>query len=181
MEFGVRQFELALMHRMRDLNAARVEAALETVGASRAELRAAHTQWTRMIHSRKGPAPLRAALGPPSHRGPQPFGSLTCEVLRWTLPSWPELAYEVLLGPDGQVWNQWFVRPGGPATLTFEELTPWRCVVADVQASFPGASHSEGLAPHHWAVDFAHEGAAYRARFIYGLYQRLDQVDGLRR
>jgi hypothetical protein len=178
MEFGVRQFELALMYRMRDLNTERVAAGVEAMGASRAELRAAHTQWTRMIHVRKGAAPLRAALGPPAHRGPQPFGSLTCEVLRWALPSWPGLEYEALLGPDGGLWNQWFVRPGAPAVVTFEELTAWRCVVADVQASFPGAAHREGQAPHHWAVDFTHEGAAYRARFVYGLYQRLDRVGG---
>lgn len=176
MGFGVRQFELALMHRMRDLNPARVEDAIEAMGASRAELRAAHTQWTRMAYSGRAPkgrAALRMALGPPSYRGAQPFGSLTCEVSRWVLPSWPGLAFEVLAGPGGEVWNQWFVRPGGDRRLSFADLVPWTCVVADVAASFPGAAQQEGAAPHHWAVDFAGEGGRRRALFVYGLYQRL--------
>ncbi|WP_336204218.1 hypothetical protein [Nonomuraea sp. LPB2021202275-12-8] len=184
MRFGVRQFELALMHRMRDLNAQRVEDALHDLGASRAEVRAAHTQWTRMAHSVRAPkglAALRTILGPPPYRGTQPFGSLTCDVARWVLPSWPELEFEALLGPGGEVWNQWFVRPGGSRTLTFAELTPWKCVVADVGTSFPGASQCEGLAPHHWAVDFVHDGTARRALFVYGLYQRLDPEPPVRR
>ncbi|MBF8184686.1 hypothetical protein ITP53_02775 [Nonomuraea sp. K274] len=178
MAFGVRQFELALMHRMRDLNPGRVEDALHDMGASRAELRAAHTQWTQMAHSTRAPkgmAALRMALGPPPYRGAAPFGSLTCDVARWVLPSWPDLEFEVLLGPGGEVWNQWFVRPGGDTALTFADLVPWGCVVADIGASFPGASQTEGLAPHHWAIDFPHNGTHYRARFVYGLYQRLDR------
>ncbi|TMS00592.1 hypothetical protein [Nonomuraea basaltis] len=180
MKFGVRQFELALMHRMRDLDAARVEVALMAMGASRAELRAAHTQWTAMLHSERAPkgrALVRMVLGPPAYEGVKPAGSLTCEVARWRLPSWPDLEFEVLLGPGGEVWNQWFVRPGGGRALAFAELIPWRCVVADVGASFPGASHLEGSAPHHWTVGFTHEGTHYHARFVYGLYQRLDRAD----
>lgn len=180
MRFGVRQFELALMHRMRDLDAARVEDALEAMGATRAELRAAHTQWTAMAHSARAPkgrAMFRMALGPPAYEGVRHAGSLTCDVACWRLPSWPDLRYEVLLGPGGEVWNQWFVRPGAPRVLSFAELVSWGCVVADVAASFPGASHREGSAPHHWTVGFAHEGTHYRARFVYGLYQRLDHAE----
>ncbi|MGW0801616.1 hypothetical protein [Nonomuraea sp. NPDC002799] len=179
MRYGIREFELTLMHRMRDLNPARVEDALGDMGASRAELRAAHTLWTRMAHAPgapKGMAGLRRLIGPPSYQGSQPFGSLTCRVARWALPSWPGLEFEMLTGPDGAVWNQWFVRPGGDTPLGFAELVPWRCVVADVGTSFPGAVHGEGGAPQHWLVDFDHEGVKYRARFVYGLYQRLDRV-----
>ncbi|GAA3566627.1 hypothetical protein GCM10022419_054120 [Nonomuraea rosea] len=181
MGFGIRQFELALMHRMRDLNPDRVEDALVGMGASWAELRAAHTTWTKMAHSSRVPqglSMLRRLLGPPAHRGERPIGSLSCEEVRWALPSWPGLEFEVLAGPDRAVWNQWFVRPGGDAALSFADLTPWTCVVADVAASFPGAVQCEGAAPHHWAVDFAHDGTNYRARFVYGLYQRLDKADG---
>jgi hypothetical protein len=176
MGFGVRQFELALMHRMRDLNPVRVEEALGHLGASRAELRAAHTTWTRMAHSARAPrgrAGLRAVLGRPSYEGTTEFGSLTCEVARWRLPSWPELEFEALTGPGGELWNQWFVRPGGHATLSFADLTPWTCVIGDVQASFPDSTPCEGSAPHHWAVDFTCETGPHRALFVYGLYQRL--------
>ncbi|MER6950364.1 hypothetical protein ABT294_40730 [Nonomuraea sp. NPDC000554] len=180
MGFGVRQFELTLMHRMRDLNADRVEDSLARMRASRAELRAAHTQWTKMLHSPRAPkgAPgLRRLLGTPCYQGEKLIGSLTCDVTRWVLPSWPDLAFEVLSGPDGEVWNEWFVRPSGARRLTFADLVPWRCVVADVGAGFPSAVQGEGAAPHHWVVDFTHDGEGYRARFIYGLLQRLDRRD----
>ncbi|MEW1846150.1 hypothetical protein AB0392_50050 [Nonomuraea angiospora] len=172
----MRQFELSLMHRMRDLNPERVEDALRVMGATRAELRAAHAQWTRMLHSPRAPKTLRPLLGRPAYEGTTAVGILTCGVSRWALPSWPGLEFEVLSGPGGETWNQWFVRPGEPRTLSFAELAPWSCVVADVAASFPGAVHLEGQAPHHWAVGFGHGGAAYRARFVYGLCQRIDAV-----
>ncbi|MFG1943879.1 hypothetical protein [Nonomuraea sp. NPDC048826] len=179
MRYGVREFELTLMHRMRDVNAGRVEEALRAMGATRAELRAAHAHWTRLAHAGRAPkglAALRSALGPPVHRGERRSGSLTCEVACWTLPSWPELEFEALAGPGGEVWNQWFVRPGGGRALAFADLEPWTCVVADIGAAFPGATQLEGGAPHHWAADFEHAGATYRARFVYGLYQGLERL-----
>ncbi|HLU76018.1 MAG TPA: hypothetical protein VKZ82_27825 [Nonomuraea sp.] len=174
MRYGVREFELTLMHRMRDVNAPRVEEALRDMGATPAELRAAHTHWTRLTHAKRAPkglTTLRWALGPPDFRGERPIGSLTCEVAQWVLPSWPELRFEALAGPGGELWNQWFVRPGGAKAVTFDELEPWTCVVADIGAGFPGATLLEGGAPHHWAADFAHAGVTYRARFVYGLLQ----------
>lgn len=179
MRYGVREFELTLMHRMRDVNAPRVERALRDLGATRAELRAAHAHWTRLAHAPRAPkglTALRSALGPPARKGERPVGSLTCEVACWVLPSWPELEFEVLTGPGGEVWNQWFVRPGGGRAVAFADLEPWECVVADVGAGFPDASQLEGGAPHHWAADFRHDGATYRARFVYGLYQGRERV-----
>ncbi|MFD0477213.1 hypothetical protein ACFQ0B_60150 [Nonomuraea thailandensis] len=102
MAFGVREFELALLHRMRDVNAEKVEETLGLIGASRAELREAHAHWTRLAHAPrapKGAAALRMALGPPPYRGRRAAGSLTCDVLRWPLPTWPGLAYEALAAP----------------------------------------------------------------------------------
>ncbi|MFG2074343.1 hypothetical protein [Nonomuraea maritima] len=177
MVFGVREFQLALMHRMRDLNPERVAEALDAMGATRAELRASHAQWTRTLHAPRGPkgvALVRRALGPAPYRGIRPAGSLRCKVLRWPLPAFPGLEFEVLLGPGGEMWNQWFVRPGAPAALTFDDLVPWTCVVADVGESFPGAVQMEGPAPQHWMVDLDHGGSRHRARFVYGLLQRLD-------
>ncbi|GAA2832120.1 hypothetical protein GCM10020220_021290 [Nonomuraea rubra] len=140
MGFGVREFELALLHRMRDVNAEKVEETLGLLGASRAELREAHAHWTRLAHAPrapKGAAALRRALGPPPHRGRRPAGSLTCDVLRWPLPTWPGLAYEALVGPGGELWNQWFVRPSGAAALTFADLVPWACVVGGRRRELP--------------------------------------------
>ncbi|MFI6326468.1 hypothetical protein ACIBG8_53730 [Nonomuraea sp. NPDC050556] len=174
--FGVRELSLALMHRMRDLNPERVEDALSQIGATRAELRAAHTQWTAMAHSSRAPkglAVLRMALGPQRHSGSRTIGALTCEVARWALPYWPGLELEALVGPDGEVWNLWFVRPSGELRLGLDELVPWTCVIADVAASFPGAIQGEGGAPQHWVVDFTHDGRPYRALFVYGLLQRV--------
>lgn len=172
--FGPRQFQLALMHRMRDVNAARVEEALQELAASAAEVRAAHHRWTRMSHG-SGLRALRGVLGTPAGEGSRRFGALTCRVARWVLPYWPELEFEALAGPDDKVWHQWLVRPGEPRAAGFAELTPWRCVVADVMASFPGAEQREGGAPQQWAVDFSHEGRKYRALFVYGLFQGFAQ------
>ncbi len=179
MGFGVRQFELVLMHRMRDFNAARVERALAEMGADRAEIRAAHRLWTKMAHSRtapKGFAVFRMALGPPHREGTVRLGDVLCTAARWSLPHWPELELEVMLGHDGDVWNYWLVRPGGGRTVGFADLEPWTCVVEDVAGSFPGAVQVEGGAPHHWGVDFTSDGTPYRALFVYGLLQRVDQV-----
>ncbi|GAA3197896.1 hypothetical protein [Actinocorallia longicatena] len=176
--FGSRQLTLALMHRMRDLNAGRVEDALREMDASRAEIRAAHTMWTRWAHSRtapKGVRAFRAALGPPLSTSVRDFGDLPCEVATWKLVHWPDFEFELLLGPDGRLWNQWFVRAGEPKAIAFADLAPWTAVVSDVGASFEGAEHVEGSAPHHWAVDFTHEGEAHRALFVYGLLQRVDR------
>jgi len=180
MGFGVRELELTLMHRMRDVNAERVEEALGELGADRAEIRAAHRLWTKMAHSRtapKGMAVFRMALGAPLFEGERPFGDLTAAVARWRLPYWPELEFEVLTGPDGEVWNHWFIRPGKERVLDFADLVPWTCVIADFGASFPGAVHVEGAAPHHWGVDFTHGGEKHRALFVYGLFQRLAHPD----
>ncbi|GAB3653344.1 hypothetical protein GCM10027589_11440 [Actinocorallia lasiicapitis] len=175
---GSRGLALALMHRMRDLNPGRVEEALHEMGSSRAELREAHTLWTKWAYSRsapKGAAAFRAALGPPLSRTVRDFGDLPCDVLRWRILPWEEFAFELLLGPGGPVWNQWFVRPGPPKIMKLGELEPWTAVVNDVGVSFEDAANVEGSAPHHWAVDFTAEGAAHRALFVYGLLQRVDQ------
>ncbi|WP_219825425.1 hypothetical protein [Nonomuraea typhae] len=177
MGFGVREFELALMHRMRDLNPDRVEDALAAMDATRAELRQAHAHWTRLTAAApRGARRFVTALGRPPSLSERPVGSLTCDALSWPLPSWPGLEFEVLTGPGGEVWNAWFVRPGAARVPDVAGLVPWEYVVADV--AFPGATQDEGSAPHHWVVSFRYGTAAYRARFVYGLFQRLDPVTG---
>ncbi|NUT42044.1 MAG: hypothetical protein HOV86_18885 [Thermoactinospora sp.] len=171
MTYGVRQFQLTLMHRMRDLNSDRVQQALTDLRASRAEEGAAHSQWTRRTYYAKGLSPYRSALGEPSYRGEHSLGAVTCDVVRWALPYWPGLEFEVMVGPDRRVWNQWFVRPAGDKKVSMAGLRPWTCVIGDVCASFPGARQGEGAAPQQWTVDFAHDGRPYQARFVYGLLQ----------
>ncbi|MFC7587006.1 hypothetical protein ACFQYP_27255 [Nonomuraea antimicrobica] len=176
MGFGVREFELALMHRMRDLNPARVEQALHAMDASRAELRDAHTRWTRLAHAperRRAPPRCGWRWAPPlsgQQTGGQP------DLRR------PALAAALVAGPGVRGAArprrravEPVVRPPlRPRRARADRPHPWTCVVGDLGASFPGAVQIDGPAPHHWTVDFRHGGRAYRARFVHGLLQRLD-------
>lgn len=182
--FGVRGFQLALLPRMADLAPARVEAALEELAATRADMRWAHRRWLSLAYVKRAPAEatrLRWALGPAKESAERRFGDLTCEVSWWELPLWPGLLFEALIAPDGSVWNQWLVRPPGSAAPGLDgpaDLTPWSCVVSDVGERFPGAEHIEGSAPSRWGVSFAYEGTSYEATFVYGLLQAVTRSGG---
>lgn len=181
-------FQLVLLRRMADFNADLVDRARRELGASAADMREANKRWQAMVRSRRGrpaAAPpgvalVRSALGAPESAEPRRIGDLECEALRWRLPLWPDLRFEVLTGGDGSAWNEWLVRAPGapaPAPATLEDLTPWSCTVDEVARAFPPARPLPGTAPTRWGLAFtapdAH-GVRHEvvAEFTWGLLQR---------
>jgi len=185
--FGATEFQLVLLRRMADFHPELVEQAVRRLGSSRAELREANKRWQAMVRSARFPRGAgrhTAVLGPPQAVLPRRIGDLTCTAQQWALPLWPELRFEVLLGPGdtgGAIWNEWLVRPAGtprPAPRTVADLAPWSCVVSDVAAAFPPAVPREGSAPTRWQLEFTAPDPAglprpYVADFTWGLLQEV--------
>ncbi|MEV6119771.1 hypothetical protein AB0M23_04445 [Streptomyces sp. NPDC052077] len=177
-------FQLVLLRRMADHNPGPVEDARRELGASAARMREANSRWQAMLHSpraRSASARYRSVLGEPEAVLPRRIGDLECEALRWPLPLWPGLRFEVLLAADGTVWNAWLVRaPGaeGPVLRTVADLTPWSCTVDEAARAFAPARPLQGSAPTRWGLAFTAPGAdgaprAVTAEFTWGLLQRV--------
>ncbi|PRH76109.1 hypothetical protein C6N75_27365, partial [Streptomyces solincola] len=141
--FGPREFQLVLLRRMGDFQPGLVEEARRELDASIAEMREANRRWQAMVRAPRGPGELsryRRVLGEPESRARRTVGDLECEVLRWPVPLWPDLRFEVLAAPGGPAWNAWLVRaPGarGPELRTAADLRPWGCTVDEVARAFP--------------------------------------------
>ncbi|MFJ4459739.1 hypothetical protein [Streptomyces sp. NPDC088928] len=153
--FGPREFQLVLLRRMADHQPGLVEEARQELSASAAEMREANRRWQAMVRA-------------PGGRG----------ALRWPVPLWPDLRFEVMVAPGGAVWNEWLVRaPGapGPELRTVEDLRPWSGTVDEVARAFPPARPMEGGAPTRWALAITAPGTGepYVAEFTWGLFQRL--------
>ncbi len=190
--FGPDEFQLVLLRRMADYRPELVEQAVRRLGSDRARMREANRRWQAMIRSPRsgrGARRYESVLGPAEARVRRRAGDLSCAALLWPLPLWPELRFELLLGPDGSVWNEWLVRAPGttaPVLRTAADLRPWSCVVGDVGAAFPGARPLEGSAPSRWGIAFEApdtEGAEGRTRswvatFTWGLLQEVLPADG---
>ena len=185
--FGVTEFQLVLLRRMADYQPLLVERARNRLGASRSDMRAANARWQALIRSRRFPSGLRRfrlVLGPPGAETERRVGDLACQVCCWPLPLWPDLLFEVLAGPDGTVLGSWLVRPPGtpmPSLIGRADLTPWSCVVSDVDAAFPPAEHREGSAPSRWTVAFNAPDGAGRpvpllGHFVWGLLQTVEEA-----
>ncbi|MGP3979798.1 hypothetical protein [Streptomyces sp. KR80] len=182
---GPLQFQLVLLRRMADHQPGLVEDALRELGVERAEMREANRRWqarARSPRARGGPGLYRSVLGPPEDVVRRRVGDLDCEALRWPVPLWPDLLFEVLTGAGGQVWNAWLVRaPGaaGPELRTLDDLRPWCCTVDEVARAFAPATPMEGTAPTRWRLAFTAPDATgerdrHVAEFTWGLLQRLD-------
>ncbi|MCX5208044.1 hypothetical protein OG689_01715 [Kitasatospora sp. NBC_00240] len=193
--FGTTQFQLVLLRRMADFNPGLVDEAVRWLGSSRAELREANKRWQAMIRAPRfprGASRFALVLGPPGSSRPLRIGDLRCTAQQWVLPLWPELRFEVLLGPastgggGAPVLNEWLVRAEGsapPGLRTLADLTPWSCVVSDVAEAFPPAVPREGSAPTRWQLDFAAPDPAgvrrgLTADFTWGLLQEVRAADG---
>ncbi|GAB2928508.1 hypothetical protein [Streptomyces heilongjiangensis] len=177
-------FQLVLLRRMADHNPGLVEEARRELGVSIAGMREANKRWQAMVRSpraRGAAARYRSVLGAPESVAPRRIGDLDCEARLWPVPLWPDLRFEVLVGPDGSVWNEWLVRtPGAPGAepATLEDLTPWSCTVDEVARAFAPARPLEGTAPTRWGLAFVAPDARGRRReavaeFTWGLLQRV--------
>ncbi|MEU8571246.1 hypothetical protein AB0C51_23380 [Streptomyces pathocidini] len=182
---GPLAFQLVLLRRMADHQPGLVEDALRELGVGKAEMREANRRWQAMAHSpraRGAARRYRSMLGGPEEILRRRIGDLDCEALRWPVPLWPDLRFEVLTAPGGHVWNEWLVRaPGalGPALRTVEDLRPWSCTVDEVARAFAPARPMEGTAPTRWrlaftAPDASGKRAEHMAEFTWGILQRLD-------
>ncbi|MET9434333.1 hypothetical protein [Streptomyces sp. NPDC006551] len=181
--FGPREFQLVLLRRMADHQPDLAEDARRALGASRTEMREANRRWQAWTRARRGPGELhryRSALGEPESR--HVVEAYSAEILRWPLPLWPDLRWEVAIGPIGrrtptQVWGRGLVRaPGAPAPelRTEADLRPWSCTLAEVGNAFPPARPREGSAPTRLQLDFTlPDGTRRTAEFTWGLFQRL--------
>ncbi|CAM5499371.1 putative protein OS=Streptomyces alboniger OX=132473 GN=CP975_10880 PE=4 SV=1 [Streptomyces alboniger] len=182
-------FQLVLLRRMADHNPDLVERARHGLGVSVAEMREANRRWQAMTRGRGGArgarSRYRSILGAPDSTARRRIGDLECEALLWPVPLWPDLRFEVLLAPNGAVWNEWLVRaPGapGPRLRTLADLTPWSCTVDEAARAFPPARPMEGTAPTRWRLAFTApeaesvEGPRRRcvAEFTWGLLQRVE-------
>jgi hypothetical protein len=176
-------FQLVLLRRMADHNPDLVEDARHELGVSIADMREANRRWQAMVRSprsRSAASRYRSVLGEPESVERRRVGDLDCEARRWRLPLWPDLRFEVLLAPNGVVWNEWLVRAPGaepPALTALEDLTPWSCTIDEAARAFSPARPLQGSAPTRWGLAFAapdrrgvrHEVAA---EFTWGLLQR---------
>ncbi|MEU0003475.1 hypothetical protein ABZ079_04000 [Streptomyces sp. NPDC006314] len=176
-------FQLVLLRRMADHNPELVEDARRRLGVSIADMRETNRRWQAMVRSprsRSAAARYRSVLGEPEAVVPRRLGDVGCEARRWALPLWPDLRFEVLVGPGGAVWNEWLVRAPGapaPALATLDDLVPWSCTVDEAARAFAPARPLEGTAPTRWGLAFTapdRDGAGHEvvAEFTWGLLQR---------
>ncbi|GLF93847.1 hypothetical protein SYYSPA8_06140 [Streptomyces yaizuensis] len=178
---GPLDFQLVLLRRMADFQPELVEEARRELDVSTARMREANRRWQALVHAPRGRGALgryRSVLGPPEHRERRRIGDLECEALRWPVPLWPSLRFEVLADArSAAVWNEWLVRaPGAPAPAlrTAADLTPWSCVVDEVARAFGPAAPLEGSAPTRWRLALTLPGGERAvAEFTWGLLQRL--------
>ncbi|MFI2431902.1 hypothetical protein [Streptomyces sp. NPDC018693] len=181
--FSEADFQLVLLRRMADHNPELVADARRRLGVSISDMREANKRWQAMVrspHARAAASRYRSVLGPPESAVSRRIGDLDCEAWQWPVPLWPDLRFEVLLGPGGAVWNEWLVRaPGapGPVLRTLADLTPWSCTIDEAARAFAPARPLEGTAPTRWGLAFTApdaDGARREvvAEFTWGLLQR---------
>ena len=94
--FGRHEFQLMLLRRMQDFHPALVTEALGEIGATRADLLAAHRRWQELLRSPRFAHDVRRfqiALGTSDSERSLPFGEAVLTAHRWALPRlWSERA-----------------------------------------------------------------------------------------
>ncbi|MCH0565213.1 MULTISPECIES: hypothetical protein [unclassified Streptomyces] len=181
--FTAHDFQLVLLRRMADHNPDLVADARRALGVSLTGMREANKRWQAMVRSpraRSAASRYRSVLGTPEREGKRAVGDLECAAWQWPLPLWPDLRFEVLVGPNGAVWNEWLVRApdaDGPTLRTLDDLIPWSCTVDEAARAFAPARPLEGTAPTRWGLAFTApdaQGVPHEvvAEFTWGLLQR---------
>ena len=168
-----------LLRRMQDFQPGMVDAALQQLDSSRAELRAAHRRWQELMRSSRYPRDVRRftiALGPPDSERSIPFGDVELRTARWRLPVlWPDLAWEVVTDTEGTVLNEWLVRDSGSPAVSLDEpatLPAWSCVVADLALAHPEAEQRDLQVNSRWGLLIGDQ----LATFVWGLLQQVEKV-----
>lgn len=184
--FGRREFQLVLLRRMADYQPDLVAAAVRSLDASRTEMRSVNARWQRILRSSRfprGERRLRLVLGRPESGGERRLGEVICRTVWWTLPLWPDLRFEALIGPDGSIVQEWLIRPGttaAPRLGGVTDLAPWQYVVADVAERFAPVRHQAETVPSRWHVVFAAADRgrrrSYVAHFVWGLLQAVEEL-----
>ncbi|MFJ9584444.1 hypothetical protein [Streptomyces acidicola] len=177
-------FQLVLLRRMADHNPDLVAEARRELGVSITDMREANKRWQAMLRSPRPRAAVsryRSILGEPESVTLRKIGDLECEALRWPVPLWPDLRFEVMVAPNGAAWNEWLVRAPAataPELHTLADLTPWSCTVDEAARAFAPARPLEGTAPTRFGLTFtAPDADGVRrecvAEFTWGLLQRV--------
>jgi hypothetical protein len=70
-----------------------------------------------------------------------------------------------------------------PRLERLSDLTPWSCVIGDVERAFTPVRHRDGSAPSRWTMQFTapdEDGkpVAVTAEFVWGLLQTVRTDDG---
>ncbi|MEU6034867.1 hypothetical protein ABZ801_05620 [Actinomadura sp. NPDC047616] len=182
--FARREFQLVLLRRMADYQPDLVAGAVRALGSSRTEMREVNARWQRIVRSRTFPPGRRrheAVLGPPAGTREQRIGDAVCEAAWWPpFALWPDLRFEILVGPGGSVLHEWLVRPDDaavPQVRGVGDLEPWCCVVGDLERWFGDVRHHPGEVPSRWHAGFTTaDGESYVAHFVWGLLQQVVSV-----
>jgi len=182
-DFGPWEFQLMLLRRMADFQPGLVTAALNEMGATRAQQRAAHHRWQQLLRSSRfdhGIAGIRAALGPPESDAEHDTAYGTVREQRWRLPYlWPELRWSVLSGLGGTVLRSELVRvrarePALPSST--DPPGPWSLVVSDTAAH--RAHHRDDTITSRTVLWLpSTDGATLRLTFVWGLLQETVVTD----
>ncbi|GAB2823568.1 hypothetical protein GCM10022221_22170 [Actinocorallia aurea] len=181
--FGRREFQLVLLRRMADYQPDLVWEAARALGSTRTEMREVNARWQRVLRSRAFPGGRQryvTVLGPPETVRERRLGDVEFTAAHWTLPLWPGLRFEVLTADNGALLQEWLVRADGapvPALNSVADLTPWSCVVGDLDARFGPLAHREGEGPSRWTAGFtAPDGSRHVAHFVWGLLQTVAEA-----
>jgi hypothetical protein len=188
--FGLREFQLALLDRMHDEAPQRSEAALRWLGATRADAVAAEKRRMGLASDRVLNQVTRwhgwqvetylAVLGDPMSTEPRDVRQPALQFLRWETPVWPDLWFEVMVLPDGSMFNDQLRRRVGTASPPMEsvnDLKPWSCTEHELADRFGPLECVDGWHPC-WVAGFTAPDATgqtrrYEAGLGWGLLQCL--------
>lgn len=189
--FGLREFQLALLHQMYDEAAAQTEQALRTLGATRAEASSASSEWAKLGSQRVYGNFVRTSdmnvhdyttiLGPPVSTELIAIGNSRFHAFRWELHVWPDPWFEVQEAQDGSTWNNRLTRRTGaaqPELRHIEDMTPWSYVSDEVERTFAPIENIDGMPYGWWVSTFVSPNSAgsptqYAACFVWGLLQNV--------
>jgi hypothetical protein len=80
------------------------------------------------------------------------LGDVMCRAAWCTLPLWPDLRFEALIGPNDSILREWLIRPeavSAPRLDNIADLTPWSYVVGDVAERSAPARHRPDTMPSY--------------------------------